>query len=163
MNLRSSISPAAPVRRRRASYELDPATGKPVMAQAEPPRQPSRIILPGSPMPSPFSAAPQAAAMPLTQLVPMLQAQGCQAQMSYGVLAEGGPGIGINASIGPITIPLVFDVATAKTIHAKLGEHILEAEAQALVPGPCEDLLAEARANVDAALASTVIDTEDVR
>jgi hypothetical protein len=117
--------------------------------------QPSSIALPGQPI------VPGAAPVPpLDQLVPALRARGVPIVMHTGWDEVGN--VVLVAQCGPVSIPCEFnlDVAQAQILPALL-KAIGEARLKLAPPAPpdCEDLLAEAMANVLPIPAEAVADS----
>jgi len=128
--------------RRNGGYILD-HNGRPAGAAPAILGPNAQSIVPGAP-PMP----------PLDQIVPALRAHGVVPALHIGWDEEGN--IGVVAQCGPVAVPCQFDVATAeKSILPHLVNAIAQAKTKLAGPPPdgCEDLLAEANANVEAARA----------
>jgi hypothetical protein len=141
---------------RRPSWNIDPATGKPVMVSPGRARRPAPapILGGGGGLPASAFAAQPSGPPPLELLVPALIQRGAVPQLSIGWTPEGR--VCFTAQLGPIHIPVAFDldvfdgqVQVAIDHSRDMAAGLLEGQgAPAEPPADCEDLLAEAQAAV---------------
>jgi hypothetical protein len=136
--------------RRRPSFSIDPASGRPMLGAGGQPVRPT-LIEPGPAMPVNARGAP-----PLEQIIPYLISRGARPQLQVGFTGDGQ--VAFTAICGPIQIPVtialdVFDASLVPALqqaYDRAAENLAAQQQPELpeVPADTEDLLDAAIAAV---------------